>query len=219
MSPTPSTNCTKSSRSQRVENITCRHPYPDRPDAGLHVGTRAATSGRQRRSAAGGGNYSAGHTTTHRDPYGTASACPDGYARTDDCGDPDNGTNCHANATNGDCDCATRGNTYRRAAYAHADANLAASPADGYGNDQHYHNGVARHGVGHPFKPSDLQPPRLEALDGRRRRLPRRPPRGIGGRKPDWARLPHRQEMPSDIRRMAGTLYRHRRHRPRQVGH
>ena len=69
-------------------------------------------------AAAGAGNYSAGHTTTHRDAYGTASACPDGYARTGDCGDPradpDNGTNCHANATDGDC--ATRGNTYRRAA-------------------------------------------------------------------------------------------------------
>lgn len=33
----------------------------------------------------------------------------------------------------------------------HATTHLTTSPADGYGNDQHCHNGVARHGVSHPF--------------------------------------------------------------------
>ena len=57
------------SRSQRrVENIPCRLPDPDRPVAGRHVGTLIITAGRQRRSAAGVGNYSAIHATTHLTP-------------------------------------------------------------------------------------------------------------------------------------------------------
>ena len=145
-------------RSQRVENIPCRHPDPDRPAAGLHVGTRATTPGRQRRSAASGGNYSATRATAHHNAHGSsnaASARSDEYARTDGYGDPgadpDDGTgaNCDTNATDGYY--ATHGNTYLRAAHTHADAHLTTGPADGYGNDQHYHNGIARHGVDHPL--------------------------------------------------------------------
>ena len=131
-------------RSQTVENIPGRHPDPHRPAASLHVRTRATTSGRQRHSAAGGGNYSASHGTVHRDTDGgrdAASACPDGYARTDGYGDPradpDDGytSNCHANATHGYY--ATHGTTRRPSSCTHADAHLTASPADGYAHRSH----------------------------------------------------------------------------------
>ena len=110
-------------RSQRIENIPCRHPDPDRLAAGLHVGTRATTPGRQRRIAASGGNYSATGATAHGSSN-AASARPDEYARTaghgDPGADPDDGTgaNCDTNATDGYY--ATHGNTYLRAAHTHA---------------------------------------------------------------------------------------------------
>ena len=142
-------------RSPRVENLPCCHPDPDRPAAGLHVGTRAfVTSGRQRRSAAGSSNYSADRATAHRgaDADGgnaTASVWPDRYARTDGYGDPradpadGTGTNCHANPAD----------AYRGATYTPADTHPTASPTDGYGNAYHSYTGVTRHGVSHPVEP------------------------------------------------------------------
>ena len=184
--------CSKSPHipwNHRIENVPRLHPYPDRPVAGLHVRTRAAaTSGRQRRSEAGSGNCA----TAHQDANGGNAAapdCPNGYTRTDGYGspraDPDNRTiaNCHDIPANGDR--GTHGNGYCLATYAHADAHLTACPTDGYGNNHDAHNGVTRHGVGHPLEPPRLRPPRLEALDRRRRRLSGRPPRGPDGRKPD----------------------------------
>ena len=133
----------------------------------------------------------------HRDTdvgNATASDRFDRYTRTDGCGDsradpgnrtePDRSDNADADADDRDT------NAYRRAAYTHADTYLAGSPANGYGNNRQSHNGVARHGIGHPFEPPNLRPPRLEALDRRRRRLPRNAPRGPGGRKPDWTSAP-----------------------------
>ena len=153
-----------------VQNIPCRHPHPDRPAAGLHVCTRAvANLVRQRRGTAGSGNCPADRPTADQyadDSSNAASACRDRYTRTDGYGDPradlDNrtGANCHANAAGGDC--GAHGDTYCRATYTHAVANLTASLTGGHGNNHHPYTGVARHGVCHPFESPRPRPPQLE---------------------------------------------------------
>ncbi|MCY4556848.1 MAG: hypothetical protein OXF79_10815 [Chloroflexi bacterium] len=70
-------------RSQRVENIPCRHPDPDCPAAGLHVSTSATTSGRQRHCAAGGGNYITSDATGHRDADGGTTCRRSSYTHAD----------------------------------------------------------------------------------------------------------------------------------------
>ncbi len=156
--------CSKSPhipRSHRIENIPRLHPDPDRPAGGLHVRARAsATPIRRRRSAASSSNCRTDRATAHRGTNGGNAAapdCPNGYTRTHGYGDPRDatdhraGTNRHANAADGDC--GSHGNACRRAAHTDAVAHLTASQTDGYGNDHHAHNGVARHGIGHPFEP------------------------------------------------------------------
>ena len=105
----------------------------------MHVGTRTTTtSGRQRHSTVGSGNYSADHATAHRDADRGSDAHSGPRA------DPDNGTGANCDFTS------AHGNPYRRATYTDLGAHRTAGAADRYIDSDQFLNGPAHHGVGHP---------------------------------------------------------------------